>query len=286
MSSIDDVDRDRPITADERSGVLHPHNLDRYDARWLEPDPQVGSVVDQYWHVQWRLPEGESVDQRIIDLPAVTVTIEEGDVPAPLVVTGLHGRAWKRRITGRGTVFAIRLRPAGLAVLSDLTPRQIADATVPLTAQLDPRLHMLAEKVAAEPTPEARARAADALIHAAISERPLSPELLLANDIMDELTARVRSRIGQPLAATFGVSERTIQRALKRTLGRGPKWISRRIRLQEVARALASGNVDALAALAAELGYADQAHLTADFRSATGLTPGAYARSIRVVAGG
>jgi hypothetical protein len=59
-------------------------------------------------------PSVSAIDQRIIDLPAVTVTIEDGDVPAPLVVTGLHGQAWKRRITGTGEVFAIRLRPAGL----------------------------------------------------------------------------------------------------------------------------------------------------------------------------
>jgi proline iminopeptidase len=51
------------------------------------------------------------------------------------------------------------------------------------------------------------------------------------------------------------VSERTIQRALRVTLGRGPKWVSRRIRLQEVARALASEATPDLAALTTELGY-------------------------------
>jgi len=80
----------RPIGVDERSGVLQPENLARYDALWIDPAPQVAAAVDQYWHVSWTLEEGERLDQRIIDLPAVTVTIEEGAVPAPLVVTGVQ----------------------------------------------------------------------------------------------------------------------------------------------------------------------------------------------------
>src|SRR6188474_3535905 len=80
---------ERPIRPDETSGVLHPDNLTRYDARWIDPDPAVRDVVDQYWHVRWRLDPGETIAQTIVDLPAVTLTIEAGDVPSALVVTGL-----------------------------------------------------------------------------------------------------------------------------------------------------------------------------------------------------
>lgn len=264
--------------------MLHPQNLRRYDAHWFDPGQSVRDVVDQYWQVGWRLPRGESIDQRIIDLPAVTLTIEDGDVPAPLVATGLQSRAWTRRITGAGSVFAIRLRPAGLAVLSELSARQLADVTVPLTPELDTRLFVFMSGIAAEPTAERRVRAADEAIRAQLDRTPARPELLLANAVMDELTARVRSRAGSSLADEFGVSERTLQRALHATLGRGPKWVSRRIRLQEVARALAAGVPSDLATLAADLGYTDQAHLTRDFRAAAGSSPAAYARALRAIA--
>ena len=50
----------------------------------------------------------------------------------------------------------------------------------------------------------------------------------------------------------------------------------RRRRLQEAAQRLREQPDTELAALAAELGYADQAHLAGDFRTVLGLTPSRY----------
>ncbi|MDQ0372305.1 AraC family transcriptional regulator [Cellulomonas humilata] len=273
------------IRPDETSGVLHPENLTRYAARWIDPDPAVRDVVDTYWHVRWHLDEGEVVDQTIVDLPAVTLTVEAGDVPADLVVTGLHRRAWQRRIAGSGDVFAVRLRPAGLAVLSALRPQDLADATTPLTGGIDDGLRALLARIAAAGTPDDRARVADALVAERLRAHPPSPAHLLANEVLDELRSRAYRRTGTPLAEHFAVSERSIQRALSATLGIGPKQAARRIRLQEAARAIAVHGDDDLAEIAVELGYADQAHLTSDFRAATGTTPGAYRRQLRQLAG-
>ncbi|GEL99465.1 AraC family transcriptional regulator [Cellulomonas terrae] len=269
------------IRPDEASGVLHPQNLVRYAARWIDPDPAVRDVVDTYWHVRWQLDESEVVDQTIVDLPAVTLTVETGDVPAGLVVTGLHRRAWHRRIAGSGDVFAVRLRPAGLAVLGTLRPQDLADATVPLAAGVDDGLRTLLAGIAAASTPQDRARAADTLVADRLREHPPSDVHLLANAVLDELRSRAYRRTGTPLAEHFAVSERTIQRALSATLGIGPKQAARRIRLQEVARAIAVHGDDDLAGIAVQLGYADQAHLTSDFRASTGLTPGAYRRQLQ-----
>ncbi|MGO1560391.1 MAG: helix-turn-helix domain-containing protein [Actinomycetaceae bacterium] len=272
--------RERPIARSERSGVLYPERLARFRAGWIDPGPTVSAVVDQYWHVDWALDRGERLDQPVIDLPAVTVSIEQGDVPAPLVVTGVHGAAWRRVIRGAGRVFAIRLRPAGLAALSDLPPPvDIADATLPLTADLDSRLHGLMRAIAVAGSPAERADLTNETIGRALQGRAPSTAGLLVNDVLDELRARVHSRTGVTLADRFGRSARTIQRACLETLGHGPKWLSRRIRLQEVALALSTRPTEELAVIAAELGYADQSHLTSDFRTASGITPDAYRRA-------
>jgi AraC-like DNA-binding protein len=50
----------------------------------------------------------------------------------------------------------------------------------------------------------------------------------------------------------------------------------RRRRLQEAAQRLREGPDVRLADVAADLGYADQAHLANDFRALLGLTPSEY----------
>ena len=113
----------------------------------------------------------------------------------------------------------------------------------------------------------------------------MDAEQELANAVLVELADRVRRRTGTTLAARFGVSDRAVQRALARTVGHGPKWVARRVRLQEVARVLSTDASAELADLAVRLGYADQSHLSNDFRGVVGLTPGAYQRSVRAAAG-
>jgi AraC-like DNA-binding protein len=268
--------RSRPITATERSGVIAPGNLERYEARWITPAPGLDAVVDRYWSVRWAFAQGERISQRILTHPAVTLSVETGDVPAPLVVTGVHRGAWERDIHGHGQVFALRLRPAGLAVVSDLAPGDIADATLPVSRGLDARLHGLLADVAGQPDDSSRATLADRLLADLLRSRPIRPAGRLANAAIDEITASVHTRTGPSLAARLGCSERTLQRALHNTLGQGPKWVTRWIRLQEAARLLAQHGAPPLTDVAHELGYADQSHLTNDFRDAVGLTPGAY----------
>lgn len=281
MTSVDgDAGLGRPIRPEERTGVLHPANLERYAARWMDPSPAVAEVVDQYWHVRWALPADASIDQRIVTLPAVTLSIEAGEVPAPLVITGAQRGAWSRRISGRGEVFAVRLRPAGLAVLGDIGADSIVDATVPVTPESDAQLHELLSEIAEVRDVDVRAAAADRAIAARLARHPISTDGVLANAVLDELTVRLRTRAGHGLAEHLGVTERAVQRALQRTIGFGPKRVSRLVRLQEVARVLSTVDAPDLAALAAELGYADQAHLQRDFRDVAGVSPGAYARSV------
>lgn len=277
--------RERGIEPGERSGVLHPRNLARYGARWFAPDPAIADVVERYWAVEWNLPAGETIAQSIIAAPAVTLSLERGSVPAPLVVTGVYHRAWTRDITGSGTVLGIRLRPAGLAVLSDLTPERIADATLAVTPAMDARLHALLSQVSSSRTPDAQVARADALILQRLEDRPLPPLHRLANAVVDELGRRVHPIAGAELAREFGASERTVQRALKQTLGQGPKWVGRWVRLQEVVRLLSAAEPPAMSEVAVQLGYADQAHLVNDFRAAVGVAPGAYVRSLRELTG-
>lgn len=280
MSAAGGQTRGRPIEETEPTGVLAPQNLQRFAAGWVDPTPAIADLVDQFWHVRWSLAADEVIDQRIIDLPAVTLTIETGETPAPLLVTGVQTQAWRRRIRGTGDVFGIRLRPAGLAVVSDLEAAGLVDQARPVTPELDARLHRVMSGIARARDPLARAESAEQLMLAALADRPAADAGLLVNAAVDLLRQPYRSRTVAELAAELGFTERTLQRACRLSVGKGPKWLIQRVRLQQAALLLLTDDRD-VADLAAELGYADQAHLTADFRRVSGWTPGRYRRVVR-----
>jgi len=267
----------------ERSGVLHPARLERFRARRHEADAAIASVVEWFWTVDWHLDPGETVEQRIVPAPAVHVTIENGDVPAPLVITGPYRHVWTRTLRGTGSAFGIRLRPGGLGVLSDRSVADVVDATVPVSAEWAPRLHAVLTAVADESTTARRIEAATAHILAALEVRSVSARGRLADTVLTDLAA-VASTIGvRELAERNGVSERTMQRALRETTGFGPKWAARVVRLQRAIAELSEHPDLSTADLAYRLGYADQSHLIGEFRAVTGQTPGEYVQSLAVL---
>jgi AraC-like DNA-binding protein len=75
-------------------------------------------------------------------------------------------------------------------------------------------------------------------------------------------------------AAVAGCSRFAAYRAFRGRYGLWPSEYQRQTRLRNARRALAGGA--AIADVAAEAGFADQAHLTRWFRRCYGITPGAY----------
>jgi AraC-like DNA-binding protein len=268
----------KPIDVHERSGVMAPALLRRFDATWHEPAAEVRDVVDAYWSVRWELSADETVEQRVLEFPAVTVSIETGAVPAPFMITNVQRRAWSRTIEGQGFVFAIRLRPAGLAVVSNLDPKRLT-AEQPITEETDQLLFGMLGSIFGPDSAADHAVRADSVITEMLGKRPAAAEHLLANAAVDALAQGIGRKPGQSVAGMLGVSERAVQRALRSSLGMGPKAVARRVRLQEVVQRLSLPAADA-ARIAADLGYADQAHMINDFRGVAGITPGAYLREL------
>ena len=76
------------------------------------------------------------------------------------------------------------------------------------------------------------------------------------------------------LARQLGLSTRSLERLLKEHIGLTPKWLIDCRRLQHAATSLFTAPDTDLAALAGDLGYADQAHFTRHYRRVLGETPG------------
>ncbi len=99
---------------------------------------------------------------------------------------------------------------------------------------------------------------------------------LLANAMEDLISSdRTIVRVDQ-VAERLSTSIRGVQRLAQRYVGLTPLTIIRRYRLQEAAQRLRDDPGLTIARVAADLGYADHAHLTTDFRRILGFTPSSY----------
>jgi transcriptional regulator GlxA family with amidase domain len=122
-----------------------------------------------------------------------------------------------------------------------------------------------------------------AVLDAALAPHAPEPEpayldLLALLDRMGDDRALVRVEQVAELAA---LSTRSLQRLFATYVGVSPKAVLARYRLQDAAALIDAGEVDDLAALAADLGWFDQAHFSRDFRTVVGVPPSAYLQRAR-----
>ena len=93
------------------------------------------------------------------------------------------------------------------------------------------------------------------------------------------LSAMERSVSARPDLAgiyrSLGVGERAVQRRFRRYVGLTPKQAARALRQTALTLALRDED-DGLAGLARAHGYADQAHMSREYRELAGLPPGRY----------
>jgi AraC-like DNA-binding protein len=103
----------------------------------------------------------------------------------------------------------------------------------------------------------------------------------------DPLVAEAARRLDQPgsrvsqVAADLGISERQLHRRCCAAVGYGPVLLRRVLRFRRFVSQIDSGSPAHLAVLAADAGYADQAHLTRDSSELAGLPPAALVRARR-----
>ncbi len=225
----------------------------------LTPAPEVARFVEFYWWVRW---ERQS-EAKVLAHPNVHLVFEE---PEPLVY-GVDRGLFTRKLEGTGQVLGVKFRPGWFRPFSDGPVSRLADRRVP-AAGFFPGVHNDAIWSSGDPAPAAD----EFLLPRLPAPDPLSAE---AEAIVGWITGAAETFRVAEVAREFGISLRSLQRLFAEYVGASPKWVLRRARLHEAAARADSGAVD-WAALAAELGYADQAHFVRDFTGAVGVPPSRY----------
>jgi AraC-like DNA-binding protein len=264
-----------PATAHE-PGILHPTlAAQRFDYRRHVPHQRLVPFVENLWTITWDLRGQEPFTAHVLPYPSVnaSVTNEQADV------TGLVRRRYDRHLVGEGYVVGARFRPGcfrpwttgPVAALTD-THRPIAEVLGRDTAELQRAVAATSDRL------ERVDLFTAFLVQGLPDPDPVANSLAL---LVDEIALRPELKRVDQVAALADVSVRRLQRLFVDYVGAGPKWVITRCRLQDAAVSAAADAAPDWAALATELGFADQAHLTRAFSQIIGTPPAAYAAGVR-----
>jgi AraC-like DNA-binding protein len=178
-------------------------------------------------------------------------------------------------------LLGVRFRPGMATAFLRVPAAALTDDRAPLEAIWQDGAQVADYVGSAAGADEAIARLAEALTARLPRIAGIPPDLRAA---VDRITARGGRVDVARLAASLGITRQHLARRFAAHVGVTPKTFCRTVRLWEVLRAARRGPVR-WARLAADLGYSDQSHLVADFRSLTGLTPSRWITGPRPNAG-
>lgn len=246
----------------------------RVSFRRLDPAEALRRHIEHYWLIDWDLTE--PYVSHVVPHPAVHIVFQQFEGQEPFVeLAGVQLGLFTQKLEGRGRVCGIKFRPGGFRPfaprrpVTEWTGRRIRRPEV--LPDTDPATILAPAEEAA------RVAALDAFL-LALGPRP-DPRADLATDLVERIrTDRTIRRVAD-LARTQGMSIRVLQRLFAAYVGVGPKWVILRYRIHEALEHAETDDTVDWAALAADLGYADQAHLVRDFTATVGAPPTAYRAS-------
>jgi AraC-like DNA-binding protein len=251
----------------------------RTEARTYAPPNDLADVVASFWTGRWDLRGQEPHVTELLGDPCVHFAFEEGDSQPGSRLVGVWTRLWRRKLEGRGSVRGVKLRAGAVRAFVGGPAFRFANRIVPLETVFGSETEALGRALLGpEDDEEAFVVFAEAL--RARRLRTDDEPVRLAVALADRIARNPAIVTVAKLVEVAGLGARALQRLFREFLGASPKWVIRRHRLQEVALRLERGDVVTLAALAADLGYSDQAHLAHDFKNAVGKAPSEF--SVRV----
>jgi AraC-like DNA-binding protein len=279
------------VTSPSASAIPVTHGacaFGRWERAVGRPDPRIADQVIGYTGVisdlaldrERHLPSGEAAlvvnlgaPSRVIDQASGATTEHSG-----VAVMGAHDRRFVTEGDGRKHMLVVRLRPAAAGALLHTPMDRLANRWVALGAIDAGLTDEIQTRVGAAPDWAGRFRALDAILCARLADAPdAQAGAASAWETMRRVGGRVRVR---QLAAGLGWSHRRLIDQFRLKVGLTPKTAARVLRFNRVLRKPAATWRDGGAELALDCGYADQAHMIAEFGAFAGGSPGQIRRLI------
>jgi AraC-like DNA-binding protein len=255
--------------------------------RELAPAPALRSYVECYWSATSLGAPGFQPREPLVPDLRVELIFNAGAAwhwfeagaassqrAAALTCIGMRGSALDIQQPGRLDHFAIRFRPAGLARFVPVPLSELTQRCWDVHEVWSDGAREFEQRIAEARDDAARVAVADAFLLQQLRRdlRDAQPALGMAR-----LLAASHGQLSiERLAHSHGVSYKRLERVFARDVGLSPKHFARVARVQRALELATMRRGTTLAELAAESGYADQAHLSREFSRLIGTSPRAF----------
>jgi AraC-like DNA-binding protein len=246
-------------------------SADRPRYHEYEPSPDLAQQVRCFWRIT--ADEAPLTPNRICpDGCADIVLTGDGTVRA----IGTMRTAAVVALSGRVDVLGVRFQPGAALAFFDVPLAELTDATAGVEELGWHAARNVGDQLSGIPAITGKIALIETMLRArqAGLDRRAAPRWLRAAlqllEGSDAGLQRVRDEVG--------ASERTHERQFREMVGLSPKTFQRVARFRRALERMQRRSRAPYAAVAAEAGYADQAHLIREFKALAGITPAAYAR--------
>jgi AraC-like DNA-binding protein len=236
--------------------------------RERRPSAAAASHLSSVW-VQSVAPGAAPYRHRTVPHGSVELAVALGETPR---VVGPRTGPEIATLAPGTTVVGVRFRPGAAPSVLGVPASELVDLEAGAEELLGRSAVAIGDAAAAAASPDAAAALLERAIVESVAGAP-APDPIVAGAVRGLLPSGA-SEVGSLTSSLF-ISDRQLRRRMTAAIGLAPKAVQRILRFQGfLALAHARGPADTpLALLAADAGYADQAHLTRESLRLAGVSP-------------
>ncbi|WP_086929928.1 helix-turn-helix domain-containing protein [Agarilytica rhodophyticola] len=258
------------INTSKVKGVLHQSkSAQNYRLRRYFPDALLAGFVEQFWFVDWQLPEDRPHIQKNLPDLNFHLLFNEGK----LSILGPVSKAYSYKMVNSGSIVGVKFELGALTPLLNSKPADYIDRQLRIEDVFGGDIPELIEGLVSANNDQELVQALQRYLMP-FTSTPL-PSMLRARELVNTIKNDIYIAKVDALSSRAGLSVRAIQRCLKEHLGVSPKWLIRKYRLHRALEMLDDEGAD-IADVVTWLDYTDQSHLIRDFNEIIGITPKSY----------
>ncbi|MBO0933230.1 helix-turn-helix transcriptional regulator [Fibrella aquatilis] len=247
----------------------------------ISPPPALTDYIRYGWRLtsQTGHPHLDAIDVVADGCPGI-MCMPNGEVHRhnkrlpQIILYGQSVKPVQLTLTGESTVLGICFYPDALKALFGLDAFELTDTCMDMSELFCVRDKPLLERL----LQPASANSVDSLfgyVSAHLQDHNPNTDPAIAQALNEMIRSNGNITL-KALQDTLRLTERSLERRFKQSVGISPKLFARICRFQAALNQLTNGRYDKLSDVAYESGYADHSHFTRTFKAFTGILPTEY----------